>query len=378
MILGIDASNIRGGGGITHLVALLRAADPQAYGFKQVIVWSGAKTLVQLEERPWLRKVHEPLLDRSLPYRLYWQWFVLVRALRRNGYDVLFAPGGSAGCGFRPYVTMSQNMLPFEWNETRRYGTSWMFLKMLLLHQSQKRTFLNANGVIFLTQHARDVVMQELKHLCGKNNVIIPHGVDKRFLLSPRVQKDMGSYSVQKPFRILYVSSVDMYKHQWHVVEALARLRQRGLNVTLQLVGGAYQLALKRLHQATSHYDPQGEFINYLGAVDYKSLPDVYHNADLFVFASSCENMPNILLEAMASGLPIACSNRGPMPEVLGDAGVYFDPEKPDQIAEAIRKLIEDPILRTEKAEAAFERAKEFTWERCADKTFSFLAECLR
>jgi nucleoside-diphosphate-sugar epimerase len=78
----------------------------------------------------------------------------------------------------------------------------------------------------------------------------------------------------------------------------------------------------------------------------------------------------------MASGLPIACSNRGPMPEVLRDAGVYFDPEKPTEIAEAIRKLIEYPALRTEKAEAAFERARAFTWERCADETFGFLAKC--
>jgi len=375
MILGIDASNIRGGGGVTHIVELLRAATPQDYGFKQVIVWGGAATLARFEELPWLRKVHDHLLDSSLPYRLYWQRFVLDRALRREGCDVLFAPGGSVGCGFRPYVTMSQNMLPFEWNETRRYGKSWMFLKMLLLHQSQERTFLKASGMIFLTQYARDVVMHDQKYLCGKNNVIIPHGVDKRFLLSPRVQKNMGSYSIQKPFRILYISSVDMYKHQWHVVEAVAHLRQMRLNVTLQLVGDAYPPALKRLHQATSQYDHQGEFINYLGAVDYKSLHEIYHNADLFVFASSCENMPNILLEAMASGLPIACSNRGPMPEILGAGGEYFDPEKPKEIEGTLRKLIDDKVLRERCAWRAYTAAQGYSWKKCAQETFTFMAD---
>ena len=53
----------------------------------------------------------------------------------------------------------------------------------------------------------------------------------------------------------------------------------------------------------------------------------VLKRAHLFVFASSCENMPNTLVEAMASGLPIACSDRGPMPEILRDGGTYFDPE---------------------------------------------------
>jgi glycosyltransferase involved in cell wall biosynthesis len=375
VIVGIDASNLRAGGGVTHLAELLQAADPQAYGFKQVIVWGGTATLGLLEERPWLRKVHEPLLDRSLPYRLYWQRFVLDCALRREGCDVLFAPGGSAGYGFRPYVTMSRNMLPFERRERARYGKSWMFLKMILLRHSQTRTFLNADGIIFLTQYARDVIMQEVKHLQGKNNVIIPHGIDKRFLLSPRVQKSIGSYSVRQPFRILYVSIVDMYKHQWHVVEAVARLRKSGLNVTLQLVGDAYSPALKRLHQAMAHYDHQDKFIHYVGAVDYKSLPEVYHNADLFVFASSCENMPNILLEAMASGLPIACSSWGPMPEILGATREYFDPEKPEEIAETLQRLIDNKELRECCARSAYTTAQSYSWEKCAQETFVFMAD---
>ena len=56
--------------------------------------------------------------------------------------------------------------------------------------------------------------------------------------------------------------------------------------------------------------------------------------------------MPNILLEGMESGLPIACSNRNPMPEALGDAGVYFDPEIVDDIARALRELIDSHTLR--------------------------------
>jgi glycosyltransferase involved in cell wall biosynthesis len=80
----------------------------------------------------------------------------------------------------------------------------------------------------------------------------------------------------------------------------------------------------------------------------------------------------------MAAGLPIACSNRSSLHETLGDAGLYFDPEKPMEIAAAIRKLIEDHILRAEKAEAALDRAKEFTWERCARETFDFIAKIAR
>ena len=87
--------------------------------------------------------------------------------------------------------------------------------------------------------------------------------------------------------------------------------------------------------------------------------------------------MPNILLEGMASGLPMACSHRGPMPEMLGEAGVYFDPESPDEIAAALRPLIADPDLRTRCAEGAYAKAQTYSWERCAQETFAFLRQIL-
>jgi glycosyltransferase involved in cell wall biosynthesis len=85
--------------------------------------------------------------------------------------------------------------------------------------------------------------------------------------------------------------------------------------------------------------------------------------------------MPNILLEAMTAGLPIASSNRGPMTEVLGEAGIYFNPENPDDICQSIRKLLRDPILRERKAIAAFELSKAYTWDRCAQETFNFISQ---
>jgi glycosyltransferase involved in cell wall biosynthesis len=115
--------------------------------------------------------------------------------------------------------------------------------------------------------------------------------------------------------------------------------------------------------------------IGYLGAVPYQDLHRLYGATDMCVFASSYETISNILLEGMASGLPIACSDRGPMPEVLGDAGLYFDHEDVGSITSAIRRLIVSPELRSEMAQAAFERMGGYSWRRCADETFGFLAE---
>ena len=374
MIVGIDASNIRTGGGVTHLVEMLRVADPLAHGFSQVIVWSGQATLIQIENRSWLVKRYQPSLDRGLPYRTFWQRFRLSMLARLAGCDVILVPGGSYVGDFRPIVTMSRNLLPFEWRELRRFGWSWLTLKMLILRITQARTFHRADGLIFLTRYARDVVMQVIQTTVGKTT-IVPHGIDERFVFPRRKQLPINHYSVDRPFRILYISIIDMYKQQWHVAEAVAKLRQRGLPVMLDLVGPAYPPALNRLRKMLERIDPAGEFVRYSGAVPYGELPSRYAEAELCLFASSCENMPNILLEGMASGLPIACSNRGPMPELLGDAGVYFDPENPDDIARALRELIDSPDLRARLAKSSSERMPVYSWRRCARETFAFLAD---
>jgi hypothetical protein len=114
MRLGIDATNIRTGGGVTHLVELLRAAKPEQHGFGHVVVWSARATLGRIEERPWLVKLEDPMLERSLSWRAYWQRFRLADAVRQAGCDVLFVPGGSYTGDFQSIGTMSQNLLPFE------------------------------------------------------------------------------------------------------------------------------------------------------------------------------------------------------------------------------------------------------------------------
>lgn len=374
MILGIDASNIRIGGGVTHLVELLRAADPPGCGFSRVIVWGGRDTLDRIEGRDWLKKASEPLLNKSLGGRAYWQRLQLSRLARENRCDLLFVPGGSYAGNFRPVVTMSRNMLPFEWGEMKRYGWTGKTWKNLLLRYVQARTFSRADGLIFLTSYARDLVLRLIGGTSAEVG-IIPHGVDDRFFQPPREQLAITSYGPGKPFRILYVSIVEVYKHQWHVARAVARLRDEGWPVILELAGPAYPPALRRLNQTLRRVDPAGETVRYSGPVPYPELPDLYRRADLVLFASSCENMPNILLEGMASGLPIASSDRGPMPEILGPEGVYFDPEDPPGIAEAVRSLIASPGLRAEKARASFRRSRGYSWKRCAGETMGFLAK---
>src|SRR5262245_39022856 len=168
MRVGIDASNLRAGGGVTHLVELLGAADPAPHGIDRIVVWGGRATLDRLPVRGWLDAAHDPRLDGGLASRLWWQRGALGAAAAAAGVDVLFVPGGAYGGRFRPFVTMSRNLLPFAPGERQRYGLSAMRLKLELLRLGQTRTLRRADGVIFLNAYARETVTRQTGPLAGR------------------------------------------------------------------------------------------------------------------------------------------------------------------------------------------------------------------
>ncbi|MCM0605482.1 MAG: glycosyltransferase family 4 protein [Xanthomonadaceae bacterium] len=369
--IGIDGSNIRAGGGLTHLSQLIQHSNQKT----QVIVWGGSTLVSKLPEKTWLRKIQVPLLDRSLPVRMIWQQFILPFELKKTQCDVLFSPGGTLpfNCSI-PAVTMSQNMLPFESKERARFGLSFMRIKLWLLKFSQSGSFKRAEGLIFLTEYAKQVVLRRYPSIRAET-VMIPHGIEERFRAQPKTQDPKRGQSSEFPFKFLYVSIIDVYKHQSKVAEAVASLRKKGISLTVEFVGGAYPPALEVLRKTMIKLDPKGEFLVYRGMVKFEDLHALYRDADGFVFASSCENLPNILIEAMSAGLPIACSKLGPMPEVLKENGVYFDPENAHSIEEALHELVSSPDQRAKWAQGAEQRSRQYSWERCARETFDFISK---
>jgi glycosyltransferase involved in cell wall biosynthesis len=370
--IGIDAINIRSGGGVTHLTELIKNyLINKDHDIGEIIIWATQGTLNQLPTNQSIIKINSPFFEKSTLHRIYFQLFKLSKAAKKSHCDVLFIPGGSYFGSFKPFVTMSQNLLPFEMNEIKRYNFAY-FCKLLLLRLSQSITFKNSNGIIFLTNYAKETVIKVVGNIDSKI-VIIPHGISNKFLNQPKNDLSNNSYTTEKPFRILYVSIIDMYKHQWNVIQAIHKLRMDGYKIVIDLVGPSFPPALKKLKKHISILDPSELWVNYSGPIKYEYIEKFYLKADLGLFASTCENMPIILLEKMASGLPIACSNRGPMPEILGNAGLYFDPENIDQISDVIKKYYLSNELRNHSAKLSFAISKEFNWIDTSYKTFQFL-----
>ena len=374
MRLGLDCFNISSGGGLTHLTELLKAANPESFGFKEVVLISCKKTLENIEDRPWLRKVHYKELEKGIFKRILWHCFSSKKEFRKFGCDIVFAPGGTALSGFQPIVTMCRNMLPFESKEIFRYGFSLKVLKLFILRFAQVRSFKSAQGIIFLSHYAKNRMNEFLE--IPKDSPMIPHGVSQQFFKNTK-KINLGAKGKEQNVSILYVSHISPYKHQCNVAEAIKILKSKGFNVNLKFVGGKAE-SFSLLQKTLCKIDPLKNYIRYIGELDHQELQSEMHNADLGVFASSCENLPNILLEMMASALPIASSKFGPMPEILNDAGTYFNPLDPKDISSAIEKLILDDQLSSIMSKKAQKFASAYNWTLCAKQTFGYLSMVAR
>lgn len=372
--VGIDASRNRSGGAVAHLVGVLTGVRAMAYGVHNVHLWAYKSLANAVPDYPWLKKHSPSVLEKSLIHQVWWQYRCLPREAREAGCDVIFNTDAGSVCPFCPAVTLSQDMLSYEPGEINRFGLSRARLRLFLLRLVQNRSMRNADRVVFLTNYAAKVIQQTTGPL--QQYVVVPHGVGEEFRQAG-ARNRLSNYPTGT-IRFLYVSNAAMYKHQWNVVRAIGQIRRMGFNASLLLVGGGKGRAQELLDREISITDPAGEFVEQKAHVAHDEIPRFLAEADVFVFASSCENMPITLLEAMASGLPIASSNRGPMPEVLRDGGVYFDPENSDSITAAIESIITDAALKKRIASRAKELSAQYSWERCADETWKVLSECAR
>ena len=375
MHLGIDATNIRQGGGVTHLVQLLSASPPQEQDISKITVWCTLQVAQLLPKKQWLKIRSESWLVGNIFKRFFFQHFFLSLEMRRAGCEVAFFPGGTLPLiSLLPAVTISQNMLPFELDKAALFGRlSLMYLKFCVLRCLQSFSFLRAEGVIFLSKYAEEKI-NKVVAIRGRQ-ALIPHGINEQFFRAPRQQLAIEHYSIEEPFRFIYVSILMPYKHQIEIAKSIYQLRKEGYPVTCDLIGPAWGPYGRRVISLLSKLDPNHIFLRYLGEIPYELLPAYYHNGEAFIFASSCENLPNILLEAMAAGVPIASSKRGPMADILIDAGFYFDPVRLISIESALRQLMMLSDQRRRLAESAYENSKKYSWQECAKKTWCFIIE---
>ena len=198
---------------------------------------------------------------------------------------------------------------------------------------------------------------------------MVRHGVEPAFFrLDEHAPADRPPFP--QPY-ILSVSTIHPHKNWERWLEAYRRLAAEGIPHHLVIAGlkGKYSEELLRL------IDSQGLAgrVHATGWVPRAELLSLFKFADALVFPSTFEGFGLPVLEAMAAGIPVACSDIPPLREAAGDAVLYFDPYSADSIAATVRQLLSDAALRARLVDEARQNAARLTWREAADMTLAVL-----
>jgi glycosyltransferase involved in cell wall biosynthesis len=372
----INGLSARRGGVETYLINLLHFMPDDS----PIDVFLLAPEALPLPpERENFRKIHVNWPVENPFVRAAWESICLPGLIKDLHADLLFCPGGIIGArlpsGCRT-VAMSRNMLPFDREQRRKYPPGYMRTRLWILRRILLRDMLRADLVIFISEFARNAIQSCAQRRLA-NTVVIPHGISPEF-------RNGGSPELPRPNclpageYLLYVSDLSFYKSQVEVVQAYALLKQHRHTPEKLVLAGYETKDYGRLVRSEIHRLGLESDVIVTGRIPYDEMPALYHHARLNIFASECENCPNILLEALASGRPLVTSSRPPMPEFAGDAAIYFDPRSPAELADRLSGLLADPSRMQEFSAKARERSLLYDWPRTAAATWNLIEESAR
>ena len=170
---------------------------------------------------------------------------------------------------------------------------------------------------------------------------------------------------------ILFVGTLEPRKNLMTLLDAYRIFAGRSKDhaqtalVAAGMKGWLYEETMRRFGDMPRDRSPR-----LIGYVEETDLPRLYSAARMAVVPSLYEGFGLPCLEAMACGTPLVCSNAASLPEVVGDAAILVSPREPEQIAEAMARVAENPEAAKELADRGRKRAGQFTWKRCAEETY--------
>lgn len=314
---------------------------------------------------------HFPNVEEiAIPTRslLSWDQIVIPRVAAKKKVDLIFNPKFTAplrGAARRVFVLHGS-----EWFKLPRHHT--------LIDRVYVRTMFPlycraADRVITVAETVKRHAVAHTR-IAAEKFVPIHNGYDpQRFRLvndAAMLRSVKAKYDLPDQF-LLWVGQFDTRKNLGGLLKAFARLADE-VPHDLVLVGpktwnvGPELDLIEELHLQ--------ERVHLTGFIAHDDLPAVYNLASAFVFPSLCEGFGIPLLEAMACGTPIVTASTGSPPEVVSDAALTTDPHDVEQLASAIRSVLGDLHTRQRLIAAGLERAKHFSWERCASALLSTFA----
>lgn len=238
-----------------------------------------------------------------------------------------------------------------------------------------------AKNIITVSNFTKDDLVNQFK-VNPKKITVTYEGVADIFKTDPvnDAMTILQTYNISKPY-LLYVGNAYPHKNLEGLIKAFIRIKDKHPELTLVLVG-KQDYFYERVKEFAASQDlwQEGRSNNPIVFPGY--VPDVdlhifFQEAILYIFPSMYEGFGLPPLEAMAHGCPVVSSNKASMPEILGKAAAYFNPENEEEILKTVEEVLQNKQKRQEMIRDAYEVIKKYSWEDCARQTVEIYQKIL-
>jgi glycosyltransferase involved in cell wall biosynthesis len=343
------------GGTEIYLRSLLRACAALDSADEFVIFTNRETGPDLVPDSPRFHHVPLPVRATNRPARILYEQFRLPGSVRANRCDVLFNPGFTV-----PRRCPCPSVSVFHDLQHKRFPEHFRWFDLpfwnLFLGQSAR----TSDALLAVSKATADDLVRFYPATAGKIEVV-HHGVDEAFF-------DLASERRSEPM-LLCVSTLHPHKNIERLLRVFARLHERQPDLRLVLAGmkGFHTEPVERAAASAGIADA----VQITGWIPREELCDLYRRARAFVYPSTFEGFGMPVLEALAAGIPTACSDIAPLREVAGPAAKFFPPTDEAQMLAALESLLSEP--QPELAQAGPRQARQFSWQRCAGQTVALL-----
>ncbi len=369
MRIGINALYLRPGkvgGTETYLLNLLHelsALDTR----NDYFLFMNQKCLDTFEHLPpaWKKIVCE-LSPRWKPFRVFWEQWKLPRLAQDYSIELLHSPSYVSPIpgDYAKIVTLFDMHYHY-------YPETFSLAKRIYWNRYIPQSAKQVDMILTLSDCSKKDIHKILK--IPENKIrVTPAAVAEDYLMT-RTQNEISEFlkskAIQQPY-ILSIATFNRHKNLNGLIRCFSKLKE-SYSCPHKLVlagvrGNYYSQILNEIQK--SNYKKDIQILDYL---PIKDLPLLYQGADLFVLLSYFEGFGLPILEAMAGGTPVLCSNRTSLPEVAGDAAILVDPDDESSIVNSLIDLLEKPELRKSLSDKGKEQVKKFSWKKMAELTLS-------
>jgi N-acetyl-alpha-D-glucosaminyl L-malate synthase BshA len=235
-----------------------------------------------------------------------------------------------------------------------------------------KLVMRSADAMIALTEDMKS----EMQKIYNREVFLIPNGVDLNMFKNLSKNDLRSKFNVKDENIVLFVGGFRFVKGVKYLIEAMNSIRQKNITTRLMLVGSEGDK--EKLDGLVNDSDSK-KYVILVGKVPHEKVAEYMVASDVFVLPSLSEGFPNVILEAMASGLPIVATRVGGLPHIVKHAenGFLVEPKNPEEIAEKVLLILESEALRKKMSDNNKETAKEYSWERVVAKLEEVYRSCI-